>query len=106
MKLKITRIVGYPTKILSTYAIYIPYEYMHFYSINEQHDKIIRDENEHSILYKPYQERELKMNEKVVSISHGLTYLPRLWVKKNDLKVNELVYLIGTHDGLLIHPQK
>ena len=84
-------------------AIYIPREYMHHYKISEQFDHMIREEKSHSILYRRYEKFELLANEKAVPIRGGLTYLPRYWLRQNNLHPGDFVYLIGMPDCLLIH---
>lgn len=103
MKLHIEKVIGCPLKITAHNTVYIPSEYLRHYKINERYDKLIKEQYPRSIIYHRFQNRPLNANERIVPIQGGLTNVTAAWLRKNDLTPGDLLFLIGTHDGFLLH---
>lgn len=103
MEFNLNHIVGCPIKIVGHNAVYIPFQYLRYYKINERADKLIKEEHPKFIIYHPFRERSLKRNEKIVTIHGGLTNIPPAWMRNNNLLIGDFVYLIGISNGLLFH---
>lgn len=104
---KTGKIIGFPLKILCNSRIFIPFEYLRFYGISEKHDKLLLEISKCSLFYRPLCDNSKKCEQnKIRSIRAGLTMLPIAWVRKNNLKIGDFVFLLGTDDGILIYYNK
>ena len=99
--LKIGKIVGFPVKLYTGHAIYIPWEYLRFYGISEHCDRLLMKKSEHSLLYSPCPTD--CGTENTVTIRNGLTRIPAGWARKNHLKKGDRLFLLGLEGSLLLY---
>lgn len=98
----IGKIIGFPIKLFSHNMIYIPMEYLRYYGISTQKDRILLLRSRRSLFYKPLQKADESYSTKeTVSVRIGLTTMPAAWVRENKLKKGDTLFLLGTSDGML-----
>lgn len=95
-------LIGLPLKINRNHSIYIPFEYLRYYDISEQHDKLSLEISVHSIFYRPLRNKPMP-GTKIKPIRTGLTQLPAAWMHQNNLSAGDYVHLLGKTDGLLVY---
>ena len=96
-------ILGCPIKITSVKSIYFPITYLQTYNIDVFGDCLIRQQFETYFIFRPYCKRELLLNEVIVKLRAGNTYLPDQWLVDNHLVPGkDNLYLIGIDDGFVV----
>jgi len=93
---------GCPIKIFHNGLLYIPKGYWSYYGINSERDKIIREDREKTIVFSHFEQRELKDNESIKKIYMGRAHIHPMWMKLNKVKAGEILWLIGTDEGLVL----
>lgn len=100
----IGKIIGFPLKLFSHNMIYLPMEYLRYYGISVQKDKMLLVRSDHSLLYKPLPSDSTLYDQKdVVSIRIGLTTIPAPWIRKNQLQKGDTLFLLGLANGLIVY---
>lgn len=100
----IGKIVGFPLKLFNHNMIYLPMEYLRYYGISVQKDKLLLVKFDRSLLYKPLPSVSTLYSQKdVVSIRIGLTTIPAAWIRQNKLKKGDTLFLLGLADGLIVY---
>ena len=98
------KIMGLPIKVHSGHRVYIPKEYLLHYGVSEIRDTLQLTESERSLFYRHSMEND-KVNGGIL-ILNGLLYLPQEWVLRNEIQIGDLVFLLGTEDGMLIYTRR
>ncbi|WP_457945420.1 hypothetical protein [Caproiciproducens sp. LBM24188] len=99
----IGKIIGYPTKLFIHNRIYIPKEYLHFYGISEINDVLVFKTSKQQLFYQPaYLCEKGVQPRKFCSIIGGLITLPISWVRENQLKNGDILFLLGMTEGILV----
>lgn len=98
------KIIGFPAKLFKNNHIYIPKEYLRFYGISERKDKLLLSKSDRQLFYQPILDDGIEHRKDTTpSIIGGLTILPVDWVRRNQLKTGDTLFLLGTTEGLLVY---
>ena len=102
--LSIGKIIGFPLKIFDDNKIHIPSEYLRYYGISGENERLLLKISEHSLFYSPLSGDGANHAKKETrAIRGGLTHLPAEWARLNGLKVNDFIFIIGLEKGLLVY---
>ncbi|MCY1713378.1 AbrB/MazE/SpoVT family DNA-binding domain-containing protein [Caproiciproducens galactitolivorans] len=98
------KIMGFPVKLFDCNLVYIPMEYLKYYGISVEKDRVQIIKSPHSLFYRPILKPTENIDRlKTVSISVGLTTIPAMWIKENHLKKGDALYLLGLEDGFILY---
>ena len=102
--LSIGKIIGFPLKIFDDNKIHIPSEYLRYYGISGENERLLLKISEHSLFYSPLSGDGANHAKKETrAIRGGLTHIPAEWARLNGLKAGDYVFLLGTTDGLFLY---
>jgi hypothetical protein len=100
-------ILGIPAKIFSSCMLYIPRAFWDHYGFHSDSDRVIRRVKEDQILFlRADITEQLPDGDELLHVHCHRVHIPPRWVKQQDLKIDDTVWLVGADDGVLVLPQQ